>query len=135
MSNCCASSASVLSPFTAARATFALKAGVWFRRGRLVIVSPFPQPSWLLSGRNSTHRPCPDSPSQLFVRQETRGHADEQQGGRRRDEGEGEQRPARTRDHPPDAGAVAPVHPVEAAVEPAERSLSRVLRGVVDGLQ
>ena len=34
-SNCCASSASVFSPFTAAKATFALKAGVWFRRGRL----------------------------------------------------------------------------------------------------
>jgi len=27
-------------PFTAAKATFALKAGVWFRRGRLLIVSP-----------------------------------------------------------------------------------------------
>src|SRR3954471_427017 len=65
MSNCWASSASVLSPFTAARATFALKAGVWFRRGRLVIVSPFPQPSWPLSGRNSTQRACPDSPNQL----------------------------------------------------------------------
>src|SRR5206468_7199841 len=32
--------ASVRSPFTAASATFALKAGVWFRRARLVIVSP-----------------------------------------------------------------------------------------------
>jgi hypothetical protein len=31
-----------------------LKAGVWFRRGRLVIVSPDLQPFWLLSGRNST---------------------------------------------------------------------------------
>src|SRR3954469_22803099 len=39
-SNCWASSASVFSPLTAARATFALKAGVWFRRGRLLIVSP-----------------------------------------------------------------------------------------------
>src|SRR5215211_3127142 len=39
-SNCCASSASVFSPFTAARATFALKAGLWFRRGRRDIVSP-----------------------------------------------------------------------------------------------
>src|SRR6266542_6793398 len=38
MSNCCANSASVLSPFTAAKATFALKAGVWFRRGRLDMV-------------------------------------------------------------------------------------------------
>src|SRR3954469_22523491 len=48
-------SASVLSPRTAARATFALKAAVWFRRGRLVIVSPGLQPFWLLSGRNSTY--------------------------------------------------------------------------------
>src|SRR4051812_30640208 len=55
MSNCCASSASVFSPLTAAKATFALKAGVWFRRGRLVIVSPGLQPFWLLSGRNSTY--------------------------------------------------------------------------------
>src|SRR4051812_37012199 len=55
MSNCRANSASVLSPLTAARATFALKAGVWFRRGRLVIVSPGLQPFWLLSGRNSTY--------------------------------------------------------------------------------
>src|SRR3954451_9363653 len=39
---------------------------MWFRRGRLVIVSPFPQPSWPLSGRNSTQRACPDSPSQLY---------------------------------------------------------------------
>src|SRR4051812_517869 len=51
-SNCCASSASVFSPLTAAKATFALKAGVWFRRGRLLIVSPALQPSWPLSGRN-----------------------------------------------------------------------------------
>jgi hypothetical protein len=55
MSNCRANSASVLSPLTAARATFALKAGEWFRRGRLVIVSPGLQLSWLLSGRNSTY--------------------------------------------------------------------------------
>src|SRR6266849_11055396 len=39
----------------AASATFALKAGVWFRRGRLVIVPPFRQPSWPLSGGNSTY--------------------------------------------------------------------------------
>jgi hypothetical protein len=42
----------------AARAIFALKAGVWFRRGRLLMVSPdslcTPCP---LSGRNSTYRP------------------------------------------------------------------------------
>src|SRR5215207_8201862 len=54
-SNCCASSARVLSPFTAARATLALKAGEWFRRGLLLIVSPVWQPFWPLSGRNSTY--------------------------------------------------------------------------------
>src|SRR5918993_2395981 len=54
-SNCCASSARVLSPFTAARATLALKAGEWFRRDRLLMVSPVWQPSWLRSGRNSTY--------------------------------------------------------------------------------
>ena len=36
-SNCCANPASVLSPLIAAKATFALKAGVWFRRVRFVI--------------------------------------------------------------------------------------------------
>src|SRR6202051_137351 len=42
----------------AARATFALKAGVWFRRGRLVMVSPDSQGTACpLSGRNSTYRP------------------------------------------------------------------------------
>src|SRR5882762_8904034 len=40
MSNSCANSDSVFSPLTAASATFALKAGVWFRRARLLIVSP-----------------------------------------------------------------------------------------------
>src|ERR1700730_7462133 len=35
-----ASCANVISPLMAASATFALKAGVWFRRGRMVIVSP-----------------------------------------------------------------------------------------------
>jgi hypothetical protein len=40
---------------TAAKATFALKAGVWFRRGRLVIVSPMRHAYWPLSGRNSTY--------------------------------------------------------------------------------
>ena len=35
--------------------TLALNAGVWFRRGRLLIVSPVQQPSWPLSGRNSTY--------------------------------------------------------------------------------
>jgi len=39
-------------------ATFALKPGVWFRRVRLVIVSPDSQrTACLLSGRNSTYRP------------------------------------------------------------------------------
>src|SRR3954447_10511859 len=55
MSNCCANSASVLSPRTAAKATFALKAGVWFWRGRFVMVSPVRHTSWPLSGRNSTY--------------------------------------------------------------------------------
>src|SRR6187455_2775139 len=55
MSNCCANSASVFSPLTAAKATFALNAGVWFRRGRLVIVSPMRHAYWPLSGRNSTY--------------------------------------------------------------------------------
>src|SRR5208282_3604101 len=58
MSNCSASSVSVRSPSMAASATFALKAGVWFRRGRLCMVAPDSQgtacPS---SGRNSTYRP------------------------------------------------------------------------------
>jgi hypothetical protein len=39
-SNCWASSASVLSPLMAAIAIFALKAGLWFRRGRLVMGAP-----------------------------------------------------------------------------------------------
>ncbi|WP_354232049.1 hypothetical protein, partial [Bradyrhizobium sp. F1.4.3] len=45
-------------PLTAASATFALKAGVWFRRARLLIVAPDSQASACpLSGRNSTYRP------------------------------------------------------------------------------
>src|SRR3954471_14777037 len=64
-SNCWASSASVFSPLTAARATFALKAGEWFRRGRLLIVSPALRPSWPPSGRNSTYPTCSKIPSQL----------------------------------------------------------------------
>src|SRR3954469_15254036 len=54
-SNCWANSARVFSPFTAARATLALKAGEWFRRGLLLMVSPVRQPFWLLSGGNSTY--------------------------------------------------------------------------------
>jgi hypothetical protein len=43
---------------TAASATFALKAGVWFRRGRLLMVSPDSRDTACpLSGRNSTYRP------------------------------------------------------------------------------
>src|ERR1700730_2404536 len=42
----------------AASATFALKEGVWFRRGRLLIVSPDSLgTACQLSGRNSTYRP------------------------------------------------------------------------------
>jgi hypothetical protein len=42
----------------AASANFALKAGAWFRRGRLLIVSPDSQATACpLSGRNSTYRP------------------------------------------------------------------------------
>src|SRR4030081_2169742 len=42
----------------AASATFALKAGVWFRRGRLLIVSPDSLGTACpLSGRKSTYRP------------------------------------------------------------------------------
>src|SRR5438105_3257169 len=42
----------------AASAIFALNAGVWFRRGRLLIVSPDSQAiACLPSGRNSTYRP------------------------------------------------------------------------------
>src|SRR3974377_2353032 len=39
-SKCSANWAMVRSPLTAARATLALKAGEWFRRGRLLMVSP-----------------------------------------------------------------------------------------------
>jgi hypothetical protein len=42
-SYCCANSASVFSPLMAASATFALKAGAWARRTRLVIVTPDPR--------------------------------------------------------------------------------------------
>ena len=42
----------------AANATFALKAGVWFRRGRLLMVSPDSRGTACPpSGRNSTYRP------------------------------------------------------------------------------
>src|SRR4051794_40738030 len=67
-SNCWANSARVFSPFRAARATFALKAGRWFRWGRLLIVAPDPQPSWPPSGRNSTQPRRADFPSHLSHR-------------------------------------------------------------------
>ena len=38
----------------AATATFALNAGLWFRRTRFVIVSPDPGPFWPASGKKST---------------------------------------------------------------------------------
>src|ERR1700676_2092027 len=56
-SNSCASSASVFSPLMAANATFALKAGVWFRLVRLVMLSPDPRRSSPPSGRKSTYPP------------------------------------------------------------------------------
>src|SRR5215471_19080389 len=59
----------------AASATFALKAGVWFRRVRRFIVSPdslgtaCPQ-----SGRNSTYRPVQISGASSLQRLAFRGH-------------------------------------------------------------
>src|ERR1700733_2172605 len=48
--------------FTAASATFALNAGVWFRRARLFIVAPDSQAKPCLpSGRDSTYRPVQKS--------------------------------------------------------------------------
>jgi len=44
----------VFSPFRAANATFALKAGVWFRRARLLMISPDARQSSSLSGGKST---------------------------------------------------------------------------------
>jgi hypothetical protein len=38
-------------PYWAAEGTFALKAGAWFRRVRLLIISPDPRPPWPPSGR------------------------------------------------------------------------------------
>ncbi len=59
-SNCRAHSASVLSPWMAAKATFALNAGLWFRRGRLAMLSPRSR----LSGRSHAKTPL-DSPVQF----------------------------------------------------------------------
>jgi hypothetical protein len=50
----------------AAIATFALKAGLWFRRGRLNMVAPrFPAIFLPISSGFTTQRPCPDFPSHL----------------------------------------------------------------------
>jgi hypothetical protein len=54
-------------------ATFALKAGVWFRRGRLLIVSPDSLGTACpLSGRNSTYRPVQISAAGSLVRDGTK---------------------------------------------------------------
>jgi hypothetical protein len=52
------------SPLIAASATFALKAGLWFRRGRLLMVSPVHGIMPIL-GKNSTYPQCPVFPSHL----------------------------------------------------------------------
>lgn len=66
-SNCWDNSTSVCSPRMAASATFALKAGLWFRRGRLVVLSPVPA-SKPKSGRNSTYPRCSSFTSQFSCR-------------------------------------------------------------------
>jgi len=59
MSSCSASCTTVRSPLTAAIATFALKAGVWFRRGLLLMLSPDSRAkSCPLSGRSSIIALC-----------------------------------------------------------------------------
>jgi hypothetical protein len=59
----------------AASATFALKAGVWFRRGRLDMVSPDSQATACLpSGRNSTYRPVQISATGSEVMRFTKGN-------------------------------------------------------------
>src|SRR5450759_1196183 len=58
----------------AASATFALKAGVWFRRGRLLMVSPGSRRTACpLSGRNSTYRPVQISGTGSLRHQVERG--------------------------------------------------------------
>ena len=55
-SNWLASSARVLSPRTAARATFALKAAEWLRRGRLAFLAPVSRGTMMPhSGSDSTY--------------------------------------------------------------------------------
>src|SRR5450830_891503 len=57
----------------AASATFALKAGVWFRRGRLLMVSPDSRGTACPpSGRSSTYRPVQISGTGSVVAEETR---------------------------------------------------------------
>jgi hypothetical protein len=57
----------------AASATFALKVGVWFRRGRLFMVSPDSLGTACpLSGRNSTYRPVQISETSSYRRQRSR---------------------------------------------------------------
>ena len=54
----------------AASATFALKPGVWFRRGRLLMVSPDKMGTACpLSGRNSTYRPVQISGTGTYYQQ------------------------------------------------------------------
>src|SRR6185369_11174207 len=68
-SKCCASSVTVFWPLIAANATFALNAGVWFRRARLLIVSPDSSGTACpLSGRNSTYPPVQISGAGSFIR-------------------------------------------------------------------
>ena len=56
------------SPLMAASATFALKAGVWFRRGRLLMVSPDFGRHSVPAVRQKLHlSPCADFPDQLCV--------------------------------------------------------------------
>lgn len=55
---------SVFSPLIAANATFALKAGLWFQRTRLVIPLLFTE-IMPRTGRTSTHTECSDFPSHL----------------------------------------------------------------------
>jgi hypothetical protein len=66
-SNCAASSASVFSPFQAASATVALKAGLWLRRGRHVMLSPV-HGIMPISGRISTYPDAQIPPSHFYHR-------------------------------------------------------------------
>jgi hypothetical protein len=50
-----------------------LKAGLWFRRGRLLMVSPV-HGIMPISGRNSTYPECPIFPSQLWAQPSSAKH-------------------------------------------------------------